>query len=495
MKFHVSLKNELIFSVIVIVAVSSIPMAVCLYNAYKDTIRDNLKASMSDCVKRVASNLESEDGRAAFLKDFRNKVYLSEGGGIAGIAVYNEKVEKIDEKIDSKFRQRDVFKQAPSSPFCEFIKVGDLMYMRQCVYLQSGPLMESAVRWSVAVAGSCASMNKKLEHFLYISIIAVLLVLCIGILMALLLAKFLLSPINNLIVGASRIAEGDLSYKVPIFSTVELSSLSNSFNTMSQKLKQNINGLTQDRANLLDIKIELEEKNKNLGDMLIKIQSMQNELLREERVVTMGRLAASVAHELNNPLTSLRNISYFLSKTESFKNERSKKMLELLELDVARASGIIGELLYFSKIDNPRKSLEYIDEIIDDSIEKVNLPKNVIVSKNLERFEVFVDRDKIRRVVVNFVTNARDAMPKGGSLFISAKKENGMAEIKIKDNGVGIKDSDKCRLFEPLFTTKLRGIGIGLCITKEIIDLHMGSISVDSTEGVGTEFVVVIPIS
>ena len=136
-----------------------------------------------------------------------------------------------------------------------------------------------------------------------------------------------------------------------------------------------------------------------------------------------------------------------------------------------------------------------IESFIDKVTKMVSFPDNIKLTKKIENFNIELDPDKITQVIINLISNARDAMPpSGGEIIISAKKTDKMGQIFIQDNACGMSQDTVAHIFEPLFTTKLQGIGLGLPIVKEIIEVHQGKISVTSKENVGTTFTIELPL-
>ena len=346
----------------------------------------------------------------------------------------------------------------------------------------------------VRVGVSLARINEEIDKITQSAIFLTIIVIIVSILISFFLIRVLLNPIKELLLGTKKIAAGDLSYRVPLTSSDELSDLAESFNSMAQDLKSYVDELNNEKQDLLKLKIMLEQRSKELEETLDKVQNIQEELLRSEKFATIGRLAASVAHELRNPLASLKNISYYLSKMGSFEDPKAKKMLDMLSSDVSRANKIITDLLDYSRAKKLNKLEMWIDEFIEKAILNVAVAANIKIIKQLEHFKAIVDPDKMTQVLINLISNARDAMTDGGSITISSKKKNGFYEIKVIDTGTGMSKETASHIFDPLFTTKLKGIGLGLSIVKEIIDAHFGSIAVDSVEERSTTFTIMLPL-
>jgi PAS domain S-box-containing protein len=237
----------------------------------------------------------------------------------------------------------------------------------------------------------------------------------------------------------------------------------------------------------------LEEK---VEERTKQLKETQQQLLRSERLAAIGELAAMVGHDLRNPLTGIAGASYYIeTKFGSKIDDKSREMLRIIQKDVENSNKIINDLLEYSgeiKLDlkdsGPRS-------IVKEALSTVKIPKNVQVA-NLTRDEpkINVDTDKMKRVFVNIVKNAVDAMPKGGKLTIESRESNGDLEIVFSDTGVGMSEQTLREIFRPLFTTKAKGMGFGLPICKRFVEAHGGRISARSTISKGSTFIVKLPI-
>ncbi len=233
----------------------------------------------------------------------------------------------------------------------------------------------------------------------------------------------------------------------------------------------------------------------NLNRTILKVKNIQQELLRSEKFATIGRLASSIAHELRNPLASLKNISYYLIKLGAFNiDEKAKQMLELLSIDVARANRIVTDLLDFSRIKKINKTPTRVDDLINNFLDSLDFGQNIRITRRLEHVVANIDPDKVKQVLVNIFSNARDAMPEGGDISISTRKVDSSAVITVADTGNGMDDETLSHIFDPLFSTKNRGLGLSLAIVKEVIELHSGRILVESKKGSGTTFELRLPL-
>ena len=302
--------------------------------------------------------------------------------------------------------------------------------------------------------------------------------------------------VGKVIKGFEEIAKGNLQYRVYLNSNNKFKILANSFNSMANNMDGYIKELNKEKRKLLNLKIAFEDRNQELEKAFEKVRNMQQDLIKAEKFATIGRLSSSVAHELRNPLASIKNIAYFLLKMKTFDNDdKAKNMVQMLSSEVLRANKIITELLDYSRIKKLTKMSLDIELFFDKVIKMVPLPENIKLIRKIESFDVILDPDKITQVIINLISNARDAMPpNGGEIIISTKKIDSICQIFVQDNACGMSKNTVVHIFDPLFTTKLQGIGLGLCIVKEIIEAHNGKISVYSEENIGTTFTIELPL-
>ena len=348
---------------------------------------------------------------------------------------------------------------------------------------------------AVRVGITLDRINYQIEKMTKSITLITLIVVFVGIFISFFLVKIIVQPIRELMLGTKKIAAGNLGYRVPLNSNDEFRELANSFNSMAADMEIHIRELNKEKKELLSLKIAFEQRSQELEETLEKVQSIQKDLIKSEKFATIGRLASSVAHELRNPLAAIKNISYFLSKMGTFSDPKSKQMVGMLSAEVLRANKIITDLLDYSRTKKLNKLSIDIVSFVNKVIPAVTLPDNIKITTNLEQFDVVLDPDKITQVLINLITNARDAMPpEGGEINISATKKEKVCYINVKDNACGMSEETLSHLFEPLFTTKLKGIGLGLPIVKEIIDAHQGKIIVTSKKNVGTTFKIELPL-
>jgi len=227
-----------------------------------------------------------------------------------------------------------------------------------------------------------------------------------------------------------------------------------------------------------------------------QLKKSQEDLLKAQRLAVIGELAGMVGHDLRNPLTSIAGATYYAKKHLTDKIDgKIREMLELIEKNIAYSNKIINDLLDYSReitLDLRETSPK---KLVMEVLCSVNVPKKIkLVDLTKDEPKIKVDIDKLKRVLMNIIKNAIDAMPKGGTLTIKSKKQKDSLEIAITDTGVGMSKETLEKLWTPLFTTKAKGMGFGLPICKRFIEAHGGTICAKSTMGKGSTFTVTIPI-
>ncbi|MEW6714650.1 MAG: ATP-binding protein [Nitrospirota bacterium] len=241
---------------------------------------------------------------------------------------------------------------------------------------------------------------------------------------------------------------------------------------------------------------ELELKIEERTGQLIKAQE---ELARKERLTMIGQLAGGVGHELRNPLGVISNAVYFLKSVLSDADETVKEYLNIIKDEVDNSQRIISDLLDLSRTNTPHPRAISVEELVRLSLAKSVIPENIAMLIDLPDTLPYVlaDPRQMGQVFQNIITNALQAMPEGGSLQIQAEEDIASRAVKISitDSGKGISPENIEMLFQPLFTTKARGIGLGLVISRRFAEANNGKLDVESREGKGATFTVTLPVA
>lgn len=283
------------------------------------------------------------------------------------------------------------------------------------------------------------------------------------------MSNILSQPVYELYKGAKEISAENLEYKVPQLSGGEFSSLGEMFNTM--------------------------------GSSLAEKKKTENQLAKAERLAAVGRLAADVAHEINNPLAIIKNYVYIISKRKMPDDDPNQHYLGIIDREIDRIARIIRSFNEFYK-GTQVVSFEQIDmtmplrEVIDFCKADMEGKGISIEEKLVNTATVTADKDKLKQVFLNLIKNAAEAMPNGGKVTLETIRDGGNISLSVTDTGIGIKKEHLARIFDPFFSTKgIKGTGLGLSVSYGIIKNMNGNIDVQSEEGKGATFKVTLPIT
>ncbi len=293
-------------------------------------------------------------------------------------------------------------------------------------------------------------------------------IIFIGVMIGLWIARKILRPIIILNKGVKRVGEGEVGVEVPVIGVGETKELALSFNRMSVKLKELIDAM----------------------------KSAQEHLVRTEKLYAIGEFSAGVAHEIKNPLTSIK----LLMQTVKQKRQAlSIEDINVIEGEINRIDHITKEFLAFARPEKTKKTETNIYDVLEEVI-TVTKPK--MEQSSIKLIQTILpslpaingSHDALKQVFLNIFLNAIQAMDSGGTLSIETSINNGKLSVIIKDTGVGIPEKDLKKVFDPFFTTKEEGTGMGLALTHNIMTNHSGKIEIASTPDIGTTVRVELPV-
>ncbi len=297
--------------------------------------------------------------------------------------------------------------------------------------------------------------------------------LFIGILAVSLLARSITGPLKRLVDGTMVISRGDFSQRITIESMDEVGDLAKSFNEMTARL------------------LESSEK----------VQAANLKLLQSEKLASIGRLSATIAHEIRNPLTSVKlNVQKLAEFTDLTQAEHEH--LDLSIEGIAQIEKFIKQMLDYTRVSELNLEEFGIEQVLDESLKVIGgqlKERGLIVEKVYAPGlpQIKVDADKLRQVFLNLLRNAEEVLPRGGRIVITTDMidEGGVRHMRIRfaDNGPGIREKDQANIFEPFYSTKASGFGLGLAIARKILEQHGGTIKA-SGGNPGTVFTVLLPI-
>ena len=305
-------------------------------------------------------------------------------------------------------------------------------------------------------------------------------------------------PVNALRQGTERLAQGDLGYQINVASKDEIGELAHSFNDMSLQLQEEH---SQNLAWTRTLEERVEQKTREL-------KRAHEHALQTEKMASIGKMAAVLAHEINNPLSGILTYSRLLRKwvdREDGGRERRQEICDSLDLiasESRRCGDLVRNLLTFSRSTPMNLQAADLNQVVDRSVRLVqhqlelsSIQLQLQLTPDLPLVQC--DASQIEQVLLALVMNAIDAMPQGGNLWLTTRfrRDDANVQIIVRDDGAGISAEILPRLFEPFLTTKEsgRGVGLGLAISRSILERHNGTIEVQSEVGRGTTFTVTLP--
>lgn len=346
---------------------------------------------------------------------------------------------------------------------------------------------------NLSLAAADADMAQSARQTILYTVLAVLVICTLS---GLFIWRFVRVPLKALKAGTERLGSGDLGYQLKVDSQDELADLAESFNTMSRQLSQAREEIDTWTKTLED---RVEEKTRELN-------TAHEQMLRVEKMASIGKLAAVVAHEINNPLAGILTYAKLLKKRFPPKDETQKEIydtLDIIESESRRCGEIVKNLLTFARTMPMTYDLVDLNGVIQRCVKLVQhqlelggIELYLNLAANLP--SVGCDAGQIAQVILALVMNAVEAMPRGGILALETRlsDDGSAALIEVRDNGVGMPPEVLAHLFEPFFTTKENGhsLGLGLAICHSIVERHHGEIKVGSELGRGTSFTIRLPL-
>lgn len=238
----------------------------------------------------------------------------------------------------------------------------------------------------------------------------------------------------------------------------------------------------------------VEERTASLRTAIAELEEAQAQLIRQERLAAVGQLASTVGHELRNPLGVVMNVLYLMEAAAGDQADPVRRHIATAKREISAATLIVSDLLDYSAGRQPILAPVHIAELVDEALSVAPPPKGVQVSQQGEpQVTINADHDQIRQALLNLITNGYDAMPGGGTLTVTAVAGTDSVQITVTDTGSGMDEETREAIFTPFFTKKARGIGLGLAVTKRIVEAHHGTIEVVSAPSAGTSFTITVP--
>ena len=258
-------------------------------------------------------------------------------------------------------------------------------------------------------------------------------------------------------------------------------------------------GVVRDISDLKAAETQLQELNKQLEDRVSErteeLRATQAELVRSEKLATLGQVSGGIAHEIRNPLNVVKTSAYFLCNAKSPSEEKVREHLGRIDRQVAIIDSVITALSDVARLPDPQPVPCDVRSMVSDVASSIELGDSTHIANSVpaELPKPLVDPNQIPIVFRNLIRNARDAMPDGGTITVNAQPQVDAVIVRVRDEGVGIASDELTKIMEPLYSTKARGMGLGLAISIAILKKNGGTIEVVSELGVGTTFSVTLP--
>lgn len=375
---------------------------------------------------------------------------------------------------------------------------------QKCHEVPVGYTLGASDLWiSFARVSKSAQGNWRRSLIIFLAFIALAIAVA-----TLIFSRYVSKPVDRLVDATKAISRGNLDYRIAdqrysggerenghSRSQDELVFLAARFDEMREALRDKIGQL--DRLNL-----SLSERNIELEEALRKLKQAQEELVRSERLAVTGRMTAQLSHEINNPIHNIQS----LLETSLRKVDGNAQAVELIGValeEVTRMSKLTRQMLDFyrgSVVELEKEPLniaELLGELVRTNYESLARQNvSLVLDTPTTLPMVSGSRDKLKQVFLNLIINAKDAMPDGGDIVLSASVAQRNVQVRVSDTGAGIPPENLDRIFDAFFTTKkeVSGVGLGLSVSYGIVQQHNGTITVQSNAGEGTTFTVQLPL-
>lgn len=480
-KFITGLRTEIVLNIAVLMMAATALIGFVV-------LKVSEQAALDQKVKSAAVILNSIQNSLKYIESYpypsdANTIQrlidiFMENGGIDAILVvdrdmrviahssHNEAGKTInDEALLKGVRERNVTTKVRG----EYVSISSPLYLRNEVI---GGVRVTLSTWDVKEA---AAKSLRLIIF-YIALNSVILIVFGSIL----LSRTIVKPIDELVRVTEAVAGGDLNQHIKVKRFNEIGNLAESLNRMTERLRENREALENNIRTL---------------------KAAQDEVIRAEKMATVGRLAAGIAHEIGNPLSAILGYTDILQKGAGREDEAD--YLKRIGSEIQRINRIVRGLLDYARPGEFKIEETDVNDIVRNSLELVSAQKGferIDIRVNLNDVpSVYADSHQLQQVLINLFINAADAMPEGGILTVEARGKGRGArewvEISVTDTGTGMSDDEVKRIFDPFYTTKEpgKGTGLGLAICQRIIESFGGRIEVKSKLGEGSRFDILLP--
>ena len=335
----------------------------------------------------------------------------------------------------------------------------EMLLVEDDVIHASKPIMLNEKIGILVMQYSTQEINSTIQNSITSIIVTALIILGISAVIAVQLGRSISRPILELKENIFRVSDGNLK-NPQIFSNIS----------------------------------EIDQLSKQIFEMGEKLEKYQKEMIKTERLAAIGELSSRITHDLRNPLNSLKMAIDILKTKKPEMIKENQEYFDMMQHSVERMNHQIDEVLGFIKKSPPKRESVKFSEIISNSLKSFQFPKNIKVSVSENDGIIWCDKNQIQNVIVNLISNSIHAVgKKDGKIIINFQEEKKFDKITVEDNGEGIPDDSLEAIFEPLFTTKQTGTGLGLVSCKNTIEAHNGEISAKNLPKGGVIFTILLP--
>jgi signal transduction histidine kinase len=485
-----SIKRKLVLLLVALVTFTLLLQgSILVYNDIK-----NLKTNIIENLSVLASAIGSMSRAAILFEDARagGRILSSlENEGQIDLAV----IYKADDQVFVTYTKDKSLKIEPPT----LVHEGEAI-TKKGIEIVKNIVLEGEVLGKIYIKANLDQMEAKVENQLVLVVGIFSIILLISIPISVLLQRFISEPILSLAETAQKVSKlTDYSLRATYEGKDELGVLYSGFNEMLSQIQSRDQTLEQYRSNLEEL----------VNERTRELEAAQKELVSKEKLAVMGTLSAMVSHEIRNPLGTIRNTIFNVKQLISKNNYAVEPELERIERNVVRCDHIIEELLDYTRLQEKVLEPVKIDPWLKELIDEQSIPEAMIVTTSFKADTVVhIDIESFRRAVINVTQNGIQAMTKVKTgkkmkpsdelkdmrLTIESRIYQDRVEVIVEDNGEGIPQADLDKIYEPLYSTKSFGVGLGLPIVKGIMEQHLGGIEIDSQVGVGTKVTLWVPL-
>ena len=360
----------------------------------------------------------------------------------------------------------------------------------------------------ISVTRSLQDLNSKKAEYLQVGILTALSIFIIIILITLWYQSSLTKPLKELSSVAEKISkEKNYSIRATKTSLDEFGSLTDAFNEMLDSLQisnsqlRSANEEMEQRVEQRTEELTLSNKRitKEMSEKELATQELirtRDQLNQSEKLANVGQVSSNIAHELRNPLAAIRNSTYLL-RLKLKKNDTLMDHLKIIDNEISRSDEVIERLLEITKGENLKRVPVNLEAVAKEAMNYANVAQEheLIITFMAKPFWVKLDKLLFRQILTNIFLNSIQAMPKGGKIEMKINQDPSKSvKISIKDEGTGIKKHLLKTVFDPLYTDKAEGVGLGLSLCRDLISRHGGTIIAKSELGLGTTIEIELPV-